>query len=338
MKRIVGTSAGFLGLTLLALSLAPGTAAAVPVVAESVVTLPATDAMYILTCDIDEFNGVLYEVDAATGEASRVGAWENPQDSENDVFSCAGPAAYNPANGKGYWFSWALLTNYLIEVDLTTGENTLIGEVTLDGVPHDVLGLAIDADGNAWATSWRPDSGIDTLYSVNLATAELQVVGATGVLPADENYGLAWDSVTDTIYGYNSNNTNFYTVNTATGAFALYNDGVFTENTPYAMAFDSSGRVWGINGDVISAPLSNLDAFEHLVIINPYLDGTEQIYSESIIIAQVPADQPAPPLTPAPAPELAATGLSDSSALIAACAGVLLLGAGLVIARRRKVA
>jgi len=311
MSRILGTATALVGIAVLALSAAPATAA----------TLPVTDTVYILPCDDLEFNGILYTMDTTTGVATQVGSWVNP---DTDVFSCAGPGAYNPVNGKGYWISWGAVDN-LIEVDLATGVNTLIAEFTLSGLPYSgPVSLAIDSAGNAWAASY--EFGFDMLFSVNLATAELTEVGPTGVIPSSESYGLAWDSVTDTVYGYNVSNQDFYEVNTATGAFTLFNDDVFGANTPYAIAFDSAGQVWGVDQDIISAPLADLDNFEELVVINerPVFGGT--IYSESIIIA------------PAAAPVLAATGSDNSSAGILAGAGALLVVAGIVIARRRKTA
>ncbi len=154
------------------------------------------------------------------------------------------------------------------------------------------------------------------------------MVGPTGVLPPSENYGLAWDRVTNTVYGYNPANQDFYTVNTATGAFTLFNDDVFLTDEPYAISFDSAGNVWGVNQDIVSAPLANLDDQQTLAVINPYPaeldDPAENIYSESIIIA--------------PAPALAATGTDTSASPLVAGAGVLLVIGGIAIARRRKTA
>jgi len=310
MRKTVGVMAAAAGIAVLGLASAPATSA----------TLPAADAVYILPCDETEYNGFLYSVDTTTGQATRVGSWVNP---DQDVFSCAGPAAYNPANGLGYWISWADSEGFLISVDLTTGINTNIGEFTLAGNDYYTpIAIAIDSDGNAWATSWG--STPDELFSVNLATAELTLVGPTGVTPESNNFGLAWDPVTQLVYGYNVDNYDFYTVNTLTGAFTLFNDNVLSSISPYAMAFDSAGQVWGINQDIISAPLADLDDSEELTVINPYSGGGGDIYSESIIIA------PAPIVA-----ALADTGRDDSGIVIAGTAGVLFLVAGALLARRR---
>jgi LPXTG-motif cell wall-anchored protein len=247
-----------------------------------------------------------------------VGNWTNP---DADTISCAGPGAYNPVDGKGYWISWSENgEGYLMAVDLVTGVNTVVGEFTLAGEGYYTpIALAIDSAGNAWATSWG--STPDVLFSVNLATAELTEVGPTGVEEESDNYGLSWDPVTKTVYAYNVSTNDFYTVDTATGAFTLFNDDVFVESDPYAIHFDSAGNVWGIDEDIVSAPLADLDAAQALVVINPYPDAEGTIYSESIIIA--------------PAPALAATGVDNSGSALVAGAGILLVIGGIVIARRR---
>jgi LPXTG-motif cell wall-anchored protein len=311
MRRALGTVTAALGIAALAFAGAPATAA----------TLPATDSIYILPCDADAHDGILYRVDPVSGQATRVGTWANP---DENTFSCAGPGSYNPTDGKGYWISWAEDNHgFLISVDLSTGVNTNIGEFTLEGLPfYTPLALTIDGAGNAWATSWSLSP--DVLFSVNLATAELTEVGPTGVVEVSQNYGLAWDRVTNAVYAYNVTNHDFYTVNTTTGAFTLFNDDVMVTQTPYAIGFDSAGNVWGIAGDIVSAPLANLDDTQNLAVINPYPESEGDIFSESIIIA--------------PAPALAATGADNSASALVAGAGVLLVIGGIVIARRRATA
>lgn len=317
MRRTLGVITAAAGIAALALTAAPATAA----------TLPAGDAVYVLPCDNAEFNGQLFRVDTATGQATRVGDWVNP---DPVVYDCAGPGAYNPVDGLGYWISWADDAGYLISVDLSTGVNTLVGEFTLGGLPHYTpLALAIDAAGNAWATNYDFVADTDVLFSVDLATAALAVVGPTG-LPAgseDYTYGLAWDPITEAVYGYNLFTLDVYTVDTATGAFTVFDGFVYSTLLPYAMAFDSAGQLWGINGDIVSAPLADLDDEEPLTVINPRPGGGADIYSESIIIGPAPAA--------APEPELAATGASDS-ALAAGAAGALILLGGLLLAGARR--
>ena len=80
MRRTLGIATATLGLAALTFAAVPATAA----------TLPTTDAIYILPCDSDEFDGILYRVDPATGVATRVGDWTNPDET---VFTCAGPGA-----------------------------------------------------------------------------------------------------------------------------------------------------------------------------------------------------------------------------------------------------
>ncbi len=151
MRRILGLATATIGLAALTFAAVPATAA----------TLPTTDAIYILPCDYDELNGILYRVDPATGVATRVGTWANPDD---DTFDCAGPGAYNPVDGKGYWIAWGAGVAYLIQVDLVTGVNTNIGQFTISGSPYYTpLAIAIDGAGHAWAASYS--STPDVLFS-----------------------------------------------------------------------------------------------------------------------------------------------------------------------------
>ncbi|MGX5681568.1 LPXTG cell wall anchor domain-containing protein [Schumannella luteola] len=313
MRRALGLTTALVGIAALALSATPVAAA----------TLPAGDQVYLLPCDDEEYDGILYSVDTTTGVATRVGDWVNP---DSTVYTCAGPAAYDPVTGLGYWIAWEGPEAYLISVDLTTGVNTNIGQFTIEGEPYYTpIAIAIDGEGNAWATSWNQTP--DVLFTLDLTTAALTEVGPTGTTPTSGNFGLAWDPVTRLVYAYNTYTQDFYAVNTATGAFTLYNDDVLTDITPYAIAFDSAGQVWGVDQDIISAPLTDLDASEVLEVINPYTDPEDEgnVYSESIIIA------PAPVV----APQLAATGSDNSATAVFGFAGALLLIAGIVIARRR---
>jgi hypothetical protein len=344
VKKSLRTAIVTLGAVALYISASPAVAA----------TLPEGDRVYILPCDSSSPYGFLYEVDTLTGEASRVGDWENP---DQDVFNCAGPGAYNPMDGLGYWISWVFPEAYLVSVDLSTGINTVVGEFTLDNQPYYTpISLAIDDAGNAWGTSYElrlpgENEDSDVLFSVNLATAELTVVGPTGVVPVSSNYGLAWDPVTKSVYGYNSGTRDFYSVNTTTGAFSLFEEDVFTESEQdvrqemvfYAMAFDSQGQVWGINGDIVSAPLADLAGFQNLAVT--YLDSPDsQIYSESIIIAPAatPTPQPQPEpqtqsqLQPEPQPQLAATGVGSSGGIVTVAIMALLLGVASIVTSQRR--
>lgn len=309
MRKMIGI--GFMGVGVAALLL--GTTPAIAA------TLPAGDVVYTIPCDANEYNGFLYTVNTTTGVSTRVGSWVNPDD---DIFNCAGPSSYNPIDGKGYWISWGPETN-LIQVDLTTGVNTAIAQITLDGTDRSIDSMAIDPQGAAYAT--YSDGGVDTLYSLSLTTGVLTEIGATTIPDDSDTYGLAWDKVTSRLYAYNTGGEDFWIGDTTTGAFALVNDDVFTDVTPYGMAFDSEGQIWGINQDIISAPLADLDDFQVLEVINPYTNGDEgSIYSESILIG--------------PAPALAATGSTTDPRIVVGAGALVLLGGVLLVARRRRTA
>lgn len=318
MKRMLGALAATLGLAALTFAGAPAAIAATP---------PSGDAIYVIPCDNDNTYGQLFRVDPGTGNATRVGNWSNP---DVDVYSCAGPGAFDPVTGYGYWIAWGTgeggPAGYLIRIDLSTGNNTLVGQFTVAGNNYYTpIALAIDGAGNAWASSYGSATPADTFFSLNLATAELTVIGATGA-PASNTFGLGWDPVTNAIYAYNRTNATMYTVNTTTGAFTSFASPALNEEfLMYAMHFDSAGNVWAINGDLVSAPLADLADYDYLTVNNPRPDEPGLIYSESIIIA--------------PAPALPATGAEGGVSAALAGAGVLLLVAGgVLLVRRRSIA
>lgn len=271
-------------------------------------TLPDGDQVFILPCADGQYHGYLYEVATNTGEASRVGEWDRPED--EDVFACAGPGAYNPANGLGYWISWAD-ENYLVSVDLVTGVNTVVGEFTLATNPSFMpVSLAINSQGEAWVTDFNED--VPSLYSVDLETAVVTRVGSTGVSVAHKkgNYGLAWDPVTDKVYAYNNSSHTLYTVSTTSGLYTVLETEVFWNedssdyDTIYAMAFDSSGQLWGNNGYIVSASLGDLDGYSILDVIHTDGEANQiSIYTESIIIAYASTSSPSfSPPAPVAAP------------------------------------
>jgi hypothetical protein len=185
--------------------------------------------------------------------------------------------------------------------------NTVVGEFRMTasqgGAKRGVSAIAIDADGNAWVTQGDdlPEQGYSTgqkeemLFSLNLATAELTEVGGTGFLSDGpfykQSFGLAWNPDDDKVYAYNlsaaRDEPTFFTVNTDTGAFfnPIVDPFDYVANSdesfrlPLAIAFDSSGQVWGIFQDIVAAPLSNLTAYRSLTITS-----TPGFFSESIIV------------------------------------------------------
>jgi hypothetical protein len=257
--------------------------------------LPESDRVYVLPCDrFQEPDGHLFEVDTRSGtstrDAIRVGSWDRPTDADlfegASKYGCASSGSYNPKDGLAYWASWTG-EEYLISIDLKTGINTVVGAFKtmkdVGGVQTlvsvSVNAIAINSDGEAWVTSGSENPS--NLYSLDLNTGLMTLVGPTkveeGADNADRNLNyIAWDPVTDKVYGYNSGSKYLYTVNTETGEFTKFSSTqLFGGFDVYALTFDSAGQVWGANVEVAFGPLSDLSRFERFS-----LDFTENGYIE----------------------------------------------------------
>ena len=281
------------------------------------------DSMYVINCDSAYADFLLLSVVASTAVSTPIGV------GEVEANTCAGQPAYNPSTGKSYYVRWwSEDPTELGQIDVATGISTVIGEFfTISGefpLGIDVDSIAIGADGSAYAIA------SDTLYSLNLATAELSEIG----LMSDTGlYAFAFNSVTGKFYAINNDGT-VWEVDVTDGTLTNLGSLSFASSSadydyPYSLQFDESGRAW-IEADntlpgqagLWSFPLSDLAA---TVYSGNFTD--DPFYSEALLI--IPGK-----------PALAATGLDASATpLIAGGAVVLALaGAALLIVRRRRTA
>lgn len=119
-------------------------------------------------------------------------------------------------------------TNALYTIDPNTYALTLVGYT---GVGGDFGDLAYNP--NSGTAYWVPGRGNDTLYTMNLGTGAVTQVGMHGV---DDMFALAYDPLTNKLYG-DATNGNFYSINTTSGAATLLgNNGVY----PGGMTFNST--------------------------------------------------------------------------------------------------
>lgn len=141
-------------------------------------------------------------------------------------------AAYDPTTSTVFNVQSDDLTDplvtalYRIPIESPTDENgdiidgplveQLVG--TTEGIYVD--GLAIDSEGNAFASDFRLT---DSLYSVDLETGDLSLVGSFDLdFDVDEDSGL--DFAPDgTLYGI-TEDSNLYTIDTETGAATFVNE------------------------------------------------------------------------------------------------------------------
>jgi outer membrane protein assembly factor BamB len=208
----------------------------------SAATVFAAPIGYAVRVEGLNYDGYLYRIDLATGEAVNLGLvglyniegmafvgdtlfgiggeihelWDittPPGTKVGDTGPRYGSDAglsYDPTSGKLYNIQRNGLSTWLYEINMVTGAATLIGSDTR-GRPDS---LAIDTDGTAYAF----DAIRDTLYTVNLSTGALDFVGPLRVdLMAEA--GLSFDASGE-LWAL-TDDGEIYTVDKMTGAASL---------------------------------------------------------------------------------------------------------------------
>lgn len=282
-------------------------------------SVPATDALYLVTCDSVGGTEVLFSVDSASGASTQIGTGIG-----GDT-GCAGQPAYNPITGKAYYFDF-FPDARLMTIDLTTGVSTPVGQFLAGVTQIDVDAIAIGLDGAAYAVSEG------TLYTLDLGTGALTAPLATQA----DLFGLAVDPTTGLFYGV-TDDGKVYSIVVATGVATLIDDLTFTpgENV-LSLQIDSDGTFWYLNS-IDPAALWSSDgvAFagtEELSGVTHVAGTATNVFSEALLIA------PAPVVAVPEGPALAATGIdaTATSLLGAGAALIVLLGTVLITARRQR--
>lgn len=328
--------------------------------------LPATDSLFTIECDSGPGGSVaplqLFSVNASTGALATIGSGDaGTPDGDN----CAGRASQDPTSGRVYFVDYARDRDSLSYIDPSTGTTEVVDVFTrADGADalFTVWAFTIDSSGSAFATDGT------AIFSVDLDTAELTVIGdgVSGV--AGTLNALAAEPGTGQLYGINSNATvpNLYTIDPETGeATAL---APITQRYVYGFAFDSSGWAWIARYDPTSGDtkLGTVDvgdwAATYTDVAPLRLPGAPDydFYIESLFITSTawpevptgdgdgasdggtggPADGGAESTDDdvRAAPELAKTGASTEVAFSLFGAAVLAFGAGagLLLVQRRE--
>ncbi|HEX6335545.1 MAG TPA: carboxypeptidase regulatory-like domain-containing protein [Jiangellaceae bacterium] len=129
----------------------------------------------------------MYEVDPETGDVLDSIPVTPPGGSQNYT-----GMALDPTSGTVYAASCDISTSQLFELDVASGEATLIG--TISNSPC-AIGIAVDGSGQMFAY----DIVNDSLISIDKATAEGTIIGSLG-FDANFGQGMAWDPETDTLF------------------------------------------------------------------------------------------------------------------------------------------
>lgn len=148
-------------------------------------------------------NDSLFTVHIPSGTATLVGAY-------GDTAVVMHGLEYVPATDK--LFGVSSHNNGLYEINKTTGVATLVGTTGLSSFTN--LGWN-STTGVMYATN----SGSDSLYTIDLATAAVTLVGALSG-PTNPN-GLAYDPDAGIMYLVDNSTDALYTLNLATGAATL---------------------------------------------------------------------------------------------------------------------
>jgi len=227
------------------------------------VSLPAGDALFSITCSTSGVeSNQLHRIDATTGAITNVGL-----PSAIPGATCVYSMAMNPVTGKAYALASEHEANgrsvaplKIVEIDLDSGVQTLISEVTgVGNEPFEYrrVGLAFDANGVAHISGKRSGPVPLQLYSVNIDTGVLTVeqdlssVGGSSLVKS-----LALNPVDGRLYGMLED----------ASLFTFLNDGSPTslgrlqtaDGSAGELQFDSAGRGW------INRSIFDLDRYSEL--------------------------------------------------------------------------
>lgn len=285
-------------------------------------TLPATDDMFSIACDDGYANMQLFGVDAATAASTEIGTGDA-------TVACASQPAWDVTTSTAYYVMFDFPMSILATIDTTSGATTTIGYFTDTVAEPDespfVQAIAIGLDGAAYAFT------DDYFYSVDLATGNLTPLGAV----ATEILGFSVDPTSGLFYAADTSG-NVYSVDVTDGTLQIVGSANFgSDFEVYSLQIDSAGTFWYASYDdaldelQLWSTASGIAGSEELSGVFE-VDGNEYFHEALLVTRTVEA--------PA-APVLANTGADTTSTLIigAGALGLLILGAGLFVARRRTL-
>jgi hypothetical protein len=243
-------------------------------------TLPAGDAMYAVSCSGP--GGQLSSVDPATAAFTSIGVPQNI-----DSSNCAYGMAYNYVLGKSYVLAGNISSGEwpIVEVDLTTGVETEISRITINGSATSGYPavMAFDASGNAFTIV------ANNFYALDIATGNATLRGPVGNF--DDIYALALNPADGGLYAVSEQGA-FMSINPTSGAGTLIAQ--LQMFSVYSLQFDSNGFGW-LNAGVNSlGAISSFDpADPQGTLVDSSADAT--LYSGAyLIVLGVP---PTPPTT-----------------------------------------
>lgn len=292
----------------------------------SAATLPPGDTLWALSCvtpgpDPSE----LYRINPADASATLITTDEGSAD------ECPHSTAHNPVNDINYYLApiaeggWSLNT-----IDTANGKRTVIAPLTGYAAGKSPDSFTVDMFGDGYLTI------LGNFVSVDLVT------GVTTHLAASEQilaiYAMAADPRNGRVYAIDATLRTFWM--NAPGGIRLLNS-ILDDSQPegIALQIDKEGAWWVLEGGEHAelftgeAPLTEDQTFDYVGVLTHV---TDRLYSRALLIT--PGLDEALPPSGGGRPEIAATGVDSSGAVATGLAGggILLVGACLLAARRRR--
>ena len=311
--------------------------------AHATATLPASNKIYAFDCTTGAFDMQLLELQA-DGTATEIGTGLGTLDN-----LCPNQAAWDWTTQQAYF----VFNGKLYATDVDTGVSTVIVTVTgsdpnTEGDLTDSPALAIAPNGTAWVqvNGYIGNINLTSGVVTQLTQANLGDQGAYYM------YAMAYDANGGNLWAINADNMSddspplankVVTIDQTTGSTDFdgttligYQDASI-ENL-YAMAFDSSGRLWAIYDNQNLAELRSIDTGTGIVTEQgDVLNEGSAVNTYSIFIASPTPNTPSTPSTPSAT--LAKTGaMSSVELLLMASLGITMFAAGTVafaLGRRR---
>ena len=300
--------------------------------AVAVASLPSTDHIYAITCDLGLDDFTLMSV-ATDGTATEIGTGDSTMNGK-----CAAGAAWDPASQIAYFTSYNSGTDNMdvYSTDVSTGTPTFLSTLSTGTGSFGNM-ISINSAGAAQVVK----NG--TFYDANLSTGVESEIISSQVNGTNGFYYViqAFNQFDGKLYAINADNTEddvqpinnmLYTVDPATG-IVFGNSGPHINGLPdvgqlYSMAFDSAGTGWAIADAVGGAKhLWSFDvATATFVDQGPLLNNGAATNMDSALFIAQPVVTPTLPNTGLNSVPLAGLGL------VLAITGA----ASLVLVRRRS--
>ncbi len=213
-------------------------------------SLPSGDSMFAIQCNGTP--GQLNSVDSVTAAFTPIGSSQNI-----DGSSCGFGMAYNPITLKSYVLAGNNSSGEwpIVEVDLTSGAQTEISRITINGSAATGFPavMTFDASGNAYAIVQN------NFYALDISTGNATLRGAVGTV--SDIYAMTMNPRDEVVYAMGEGGE-LVSIDVGTGAGTSIVDLQLFSGV-YSLQFDSNGIGW------LNVGVNSLDAISSFDLTNP---------------------------------------------------------------------